>query len=254
MKFVFFPWCRLIWWLLLFWRSVAVSKAWRPWLSRDEAGKLEFASCWKIKHSLNNTCQVEAVWMLMVVEEGSSQDSLLSLARQSIGKVVCWWWWMCVALLPRMETGAACIFHICCLEIWCSWRMAPVKGRHWLESVSVNPSQAVFLFLKCSSSIWKILTDVGDGLPRCWNNKNRASLRLESICLFYSKFSSKTLLGRRVPDESLLYHSWLKRFTPNFVHSLCCEKKTVAFKSHLGEFLLSILVFFLLFSSRDFLR
>ena len=46
------------------------------WLSRDEAGKLEFASCWKIKHSLNNTCQVEAVWMLMVVEEGSSQDSL----------------------------------------------------------------------------------------------------------------------------------------------------------------------------------
>ena len=109
------------------------------------------------------------------------------------------------------------------------------------------------LFLKCSSSIWKILTDVGDGLPRSWNNKNRVSLRLESICLFYSKFSSKTLLGRRVPDESLLYHSWLKRFTPNFVHSLCCEKKNVAFKSHLGEFLFSILVFFLLFSSRDFL-
>ena len=107
---------------------------------------------------------------------------------------------MCVALLPRMETGAACIFHICCL------------------------------FLKCSSSIWKILTDVGDGLPRSWNNKNRVSLRLESICFFYSKFSSKTLLGRRVPDESLLYHSWLKRFTPNFVHSLCCEKKTLRLK------------------------
>ena len=66
---------------------------------------------------------------------------------------------------------------------------------------------------------------IHDGLPRCWNNKNRASLRLESICLFYSKFSSKTLLGRRVPDESLQYHSWLIRFTPNLVHSLCCEKK-----------------------------
>ena len=108
-----------------------------------------------------------------------------------------------------MEIGAACIFHIC---------------------RPCNSHRTVFLFFKCSSSIWKILTDVGDGLLRCWNNKNRASLRLESICLFYSKFSSKTLLGRRVPDESLQYHSWLIRFTPNFVHSLCCEKKTLRSK------------------------
>ena len=72
------------------------------------------------------------------------------VAKEEVDCDYSWWWWMCVALLPRMETGAACIFHICCLAIWCSWRMAPVKGRHWLESVRVNPSQAGFYLV----AIW----------------------------------------------------------------------------------------------------